>query len=69
MIYLNVQMKYKPKRQGEIVKATRIDNGEQVIGQCFYWEGNHFRAVVCEAHHERVSHGHKIDPYSIEQVV
>lgn len=68
MTYVNIQMKYQPKKQGETVKAQRSDNGEWVRGECFFWTGRFFNFVICENHHERISHGHKVNPFTIEQV-
>lgn len=61
----SIQSAHEPTRQGEIVTAIREDNGQPITGECYFTPGRPFSYRICEDHHERVSHGHLIKPFSI----
>lgn len=47
--------------------GIRIDTGEKVTGELFTWEKFPYTKIICEPHHERISHGHRVDPFRIEE--
>lgn len=47
--------------------GRRLDTGETVTGELFTWDKFPITAIICEDHHERISQGHRVDPFSIQK--
>lgn len=48
-----------------IYTGIRLDNGESVTGELFTWEKYQHVAIICEDCHERISQGHRVDPFNL----
>lgn len=53
--------------QGVLFTGNRLEDGQKVTGELHYWDKYQPIAIITEAHHERISDGHRVNPFHLER--